>query len=87
MVPCRDGCTSGASAPQICFTLIHTAIIGADNIFRGFSWIVWVVAMLWPVVGFVWVGIVKNGDIARFRLVMRRLRIHFDTKLGMYSPK
>ncbi len=72
---------------QVAFCLIHTSIVGCDNVFLGFSWRVWTVATLWPVAGFLLVWWVKARDVARFQRVMRRLRIHFDTKLGMYSPR
>lgn len=80
---------------QICYCLVHTAIVGAPNIFLAytvdghtpFSWYVWVLACLWPVVLWCWTAFLKGRDLVEHDTVMRRARLRFTTRLGRYSPR
>jgi hypothetical protein len=74
-------------ATQVCYSIIHNAVVSAKPFVSGFSAGVWLLCTLWPVAALCIGDLVKRVDITRHRLLMRRLRLHFDTRLGMYSPR
>jgi hypothetical protein len=45
------------------------------------------VAIFWPLVSVAVDEVVKRHDTSRYAYYQRKLRLTFETKLGMYSPK
>jgi hypothetical protein len=46
-----------------------------------------VAAVLWPLLVLAADEVVKRHDATRYAYYQRKLRLTFETKLGMYSPK
>jgi hypothetical protein len=60
---------------------------GAEHTYESLSWIVWFLLAALPLLGVVW-GVWLNGvDFKSYRRYMQFLRLEFDTKLGMHSPR
>lgn len=84
-----------AVAAQVCYGIVHTAIVATPVIYEpaehnghsAFSWYVWVIALLWPVVYCAWLSLLKHRELREFAQTMRRARLQFTTRLGRYSPR
>jgi hypothetical protein len=59
----------------------------SDHNYKNLNWLVWLVMILMPILGLA-VGFLVNGlDDKWYRRYLQFLRLEFDTKLGMHSPR
>lgn len=79
---------------------LHALVLGLRAHYRGnhlsdgslhtyveLDWFVWVVMFVLPVVGVV-VGVLVNADDQHhYKRYLQFLRLEFDTRLGMHSPR
>jgi hypothetical protein len=79
---------------NIFWSIVAVFIVLAQSTFSlltiGYPWsspFLMTTILLWPVVILISDEIVKHHDRVIFRRQQQRLRIVFDTKLGMHSPK
>lgn len=64
-----------------------TAAVGAPSLFAGSPWDAWLAIALFNIASFAVVGAVKGHDGRVYERLMMSLRLYFDTRLGMYSPR
>ena len=64
-----------------------TAAVGAPSLFDGSPWDAWLAIALFNIASFALVGAVKGHDGRVYERLMMSLRLYFDTRLGMYSPR
>ena len=55
--------------------------------YETLSWVVWLFMAVLPLLGVVWGGTLNKVDYKSYRRYMQFLRLEFDTKLGMHSPR
>ena len=71
--------------------LVHSHFVtldtGADAWVSGVPPLAWALVFAFPFAAIAVDEVVKRHDKARFEFQMTRLRIHFDTRLGQYSPQ
>ncbi|OYW91255.1 MAG: hypothetical protein B7Z23_08485, partial [Pseudomonadales bacterium 32-61-5] len=79
---------------------LHALVLGLREKYRGMhlvnsslhtyielDWFVWLIMFLLPVVGVV-VGVLVNADDQHhYKRYLQFLRLEFDTRLGMHSPR
>ena len=67
-------------------TTLQRQALGLDQ-FTHLDWVLWVVMLLLPLVGAV-VGLVDAADDGvGYKRLLHFLRLEFDTRLGMHSPR
>ena len=73
---------------QTVFCLVSLYSISHTNYLQFYPPVgVIVIALCWPICCICIDETVKHHDAGRFAYYQRKLRLNFDTKLGMYSPK
>ena len=72
-------CADGAAATKPRGVPPHT--------YTNLSWIVWLLMVLLPLLGIIWGFVLNQIDWRSYRRHMQFLRLEFDTKLGMHSPR
>ncbi len=60
---------------------------GAHYTYGDLSWEVWLLMAALPVGGVVWGSILNSADWKVYRRYLQFLRLQFDTRLGMHSPR
>lgn len=71
----------------LAFCHLCTAAAGAPSLFMGSPWDAWLAIVLFNGASLILVGTVKKHDGRLFQRLMMSLRLYFDTRLGMYSPR
>lgn len=89
--PLRCRAWVAGCALALCLTLAFchasTAVAGAPSLFVGAPWDAWLAVALFNAASLALVGALKRVDSRRFERTMMSLRLSFDTRLGMYSPR
>mmetsp|Transcript_5031 Transcript_5031/g.6349 ORF Transcript_5031/g.6349 Transcript_5031/m.6349 type:complete len:110 (-) Transcript_5031:998-1327(-) len=90
-------CAIAAILLQLAYSEIMISVHFAEEksrfTFTGFQWIVtagvysWIVFIVSPFLIILVSEVIKHYDYIHHQKNMRRLRIMFETKLGMWSPK
>lgn len=80
------GCLTSISL-TLAFCHVCTAASGAPSFFVGSPWDAWLAIVLFNVASLALIGAVKQHDGRLFQRLMMSLRLYFDTRLGMYSPR
>jgi hypothetical protein len=78
---------AAAVALQLVYSHALTAAVGARSLFVGQPLDVWPAIVGWLLVSAALLHGVKAADAARYEYAMISLRAHFDTRLGMWSPR
>ena len=74
-------------ALTLLFCHLCTASAGAPSLFIGSPWDAWLAIILFNVLSLILIGTVKSLDGRLYERMMTSLRLYFDTRLGMYSPR
>lgn len=80
-------CSVAVLALQVLHSLAVTRSLGAEPWVLDAPAACWALVFGFPVASIAVEELVKRHDKARFEFQMKRLRIHFDTRLGQYSPQ
>jgi hypothetical protein len=60
---------------------------GGPEAYGGFDWIVWVVLVLMPLISGILGSLLNERDGKAYKRYLQFLRLEFDTRLGMHSPR
>ncbi|TMW61091.1 hypothetical protein Poli38472_014552 [Pythium oligandrum] len=95
--PLRNRMWMGVAATllliQIAVSTLRAGLVGADGLSLGtfvtqvVPWHGWVVVCSWPSVSLLLDELVKKSDRHYLKRYYKFLRMQFDTRLGMWSPK
>ena len=55
--------------------------------YAGLDWPVWIFMLLLPLLGVLFGVLINRNDERHYRRYMQFLRLEFDTRLGMHSPR
>ena len=84
--PYSSSSSSSSSSPLSGLSALQRQSLGLDQ-FSHLDWVLWVVMLLLPLVGAV-VGLVDAADDGvGYKRLLHFLRLEFDTRLGMHSPR
>jgi hypothetical protein len=77
---------------EICYLSRSTTALSVDATlglvsFLQLNWVVWLLLLLFPTVGLFVGGAVNSVDLKSYERYLKFLRLEFDTRLGMHSPR
>ncbi len=55
--------------------------------FDDLSWVIWAALFLFPLIGYILGIYLNDSDEKLYRRYLQFLRLEFDTRLGMHSPR